>query len=164
MAAHDSWHIRAVAGLRSVTDNPNERGPAVVRNVHERIVEGTPAEVWPILADLGTLYPKSSGSIAFPEGLYPGAPVRHDGTKYSVAIVEPGERLWFDVAWAMTGGHGFELFPVCESHTLVRHSVGGRLKGAFALLWPVVIRRQHDRAVEGILDNLAAAAQKAGRR
>lgn len=132
----------------------------MVHNVHERIVDGTPAQVWPVLADLGSLYPASSGSLAFPDGLYEGAPVAHDGVTYRVAVVDPGRRLWFDVDWALSDGHGFELFPVGDAHTHVRHSVNGHLRGTFALLWPVFIRRQHDRALEGILDNLSAAMSR----
>ena len=53
----------------------------MIRNVHERLVNGTPDEVWLILADLGSLYPASSGSFELPEGLHVDAPVLHDGNR-----------------------------------------------------------------------------------
>ncbi|GEK79429.1 SRPBCC family protein [Agrococcus baldri] len=133
----------------------------MVKNVHERIVAGTPEAVWSVLADPGSLYPASSGSFELPDGLYPGAPVRHDGTRYRVAEVEPGRRLWFDVGRSMRGGHGFELRPV-EGGTLVRHSIDGRLGGLLGVLWPITVRRQHDAALEGMLDNLERAMAHPG--
>ncbi|UWF77290.1 MULTISPECIES: SRPBCC family protein [Microbacterium] len=135
----------------------------MVRNIHERVVAGTPDEVWDVLIDFGALYPASSGTFALPDGVFPGAPVRHDRVAYRVGEVEPGRRLWFDVGRAMPRGHGVELFAV-ERGTLVRHSIDSPLRGLFALLWPITLRRQHDRAIEGLLDNLERAmARKAAR-
>lgn len=128
----------------------------MVTNIHQRVVAGTPAEVWEVLINVGALYPPTSGSFELPEGVYPGAPVRHDGTEYTVQAVERPHRLWFDVRH-LGGGHGFELSPVGDRRTLVRHSLRGRLRGAWILLWPVYIRWAHDRAVEGLLDNLSEA-------
>jgi carbon monoxide dehydrogenase subunit G len=76
--------------------------------------------------------------------------------KYRVGAVEPGRRIWFDVGRAMPNGHGVELFPV-ENGTRVRHTLDSPLRGVFALLWPIMIRRAHDRAIEGLLDNLERA-------
>lgn len=128
----------------------------MVTNVHQRIVPGTPAEVWKILTNIGALYPTSSGSFELPDGIYPGAPVIHDGTRYTVQVVDAPRRLWFDVS-QLGGGHGFELSPVGDRCTLVRHSLGGRLRGSFIFLWHVYVRWAHDKAVEGLLENLAAA-------
>ncbi|MFI6294022.1 SRPBCC family protein [Nonomuraea sp. NPDC050790] len=132
----------------------------MVYNVHERVVDGSPEEVWAQLTDVGRIYPETSGTFELPEGLFEGAPVRHDGQRYRVAVVEPGRRLWFDVGRTIGGGHGFELFPVAGG-TLVRHTINGRLSGLFALLWPLVIRRAHDRALEGLLDNLEREVARA---
>lgn len=132
----------------------------MIRNVHERLVDGTPDEVWPILADLGSLYPATSGSFELPDGLHVDAPVIHDGNRYRVAVVDPGRMLWFDLGRALSGGHGFELFPVGE-RTLVRHTIEGRPGRLFALMWPLMIRRQHDRAMAGTLDNLDRAVVRA---
>lgn len=128
----------------------------MVTNVHQRVVPGTPPDVWKILINIGALYPTSSGSFELPDGVYPGAPVAHDGIEYTVQTVEEPRRLWFDVKH-LSGGHGFELSPVGDRCTLVRHSLRGRLRGSFIVLWPVYVRWAHDRAVEGLLDNLATA-------
>ncbi|MFI6505732.1 SRPBCC family protein [Nonomuraea typhae] len=133
----------------------------MVHNVHERVVPGTREQVWAVLTDVSRLYPESSGTFVLPDGLYVGAPVRHDGMKYRVAVVEPGRKLWFDVGRAISGGHGFELFPAEGGRTLVRHQLKGRLGGLFALLWPLVIRRAHDKALEGFLDNLEREVTRA---
>ncbi|MEV4899452.1 hypothetical protein AB0K48_60065 [Nonomuraea sp. NPDC055795] len=125
----------------------------MVYNVHERVIAGSVEEVWAKLADVGRIYPASSGTFELPEGLFEGAPVLHDRARYRVAVVEPGRKLWFDLGKTISGGHGFELFPV-EGGTLVRHHLKGRLSGVFALMWPLIIRRHHDKALEGLLDNL----------
>lgn len=142
-----------VVSIRSRTE-----GSTVVENVHERHIAATPDEVWAVLHDLDLLYPPSSGSFRLPEGLHPGAPVIHDGTRYRIAEVVAGRRLWFDVGRSMSDGHGFELIPH-DGGTLVRHSITGHLSGWFAVLWPVMIRRQHNRAMSGTLDNLKRAVE-----
>ena len=68
--------------------------------------------------------------------------------------------LWFDLGRMLSGGHGFELSPSGE-RTLVRHTIEGRPSGLFAVMWLVMIRRQHHRAMTGTLDNLERAVTRA---
>jgi hypothetical protein len=72
--------------------------------------------------------------------------------RYTVGAVEPGRRVWFD-APGFSGGHGFTLTQA-PGGTLVRHEIKGRTRGLLILLWPLFVRRAHDRVLEALLDNL----------
>ncbi|GAA3444967.1 SRPBCC family protein [Planomonospora venezuelensis] len=136
----------------------------MVYNVHERVVPASPERVWELLMNIGgpgdPLWPQEKGRFRLPEGVRPGAPVEHDPMRYRVGAVEPCRRLWFDTR-EMTGGHGFTLHPA-EGGTLVRHEIKGRTTGLFRLLWPVLIRWQHDAVLERLLDNLEREAGRIG--
>ncbi|GAA3671837.1 hypothetical protein GCM10022224_040020 [Nonomuraea antimicrobica] len=125
----------------------------MVCNVHERVIPGSPEEVWTVLIGIEKLWPADIGSFRLPDGVHPGAPVHHGPWRYVVGAVEPGRRLWFDTGKVLSEGHGFVLIPV-EGGTLVRHELKGRLSGTFRLLWPLVVRRLHDKVVEHILEAL----------
>lgn len=131
----------------------------MVYNVHERIVPATPEQVWTLLSRIGSDQDRIGllpSWFSLPEGLVPGAPVLHGPMKYRVGAVEPNRRLWFDTPDAFTGGHGFTLTPSGDG-TLVRHEVKGRTVGVVRWIWPLVIRRGHDAALEALLDNLCRA-------
>jgi hypothetical protein len=133
----------------------------MVYNLHERFVAAAPERVWELLAGLGgdsdQLWPSEAGRFRLPQGMMPGAPVEHASLRYHVGAVEPGRRLWFDTGRQLSGGHGFTLHPR-GSGTLVRHELQGRTGGMFRLLWPLLIRRQHDIVIEKLLDNLERAS------
>jgi hypothetical protein len=136
----------------------------MVYNHHERVIPATPEQVWALLAQFGSdhdpLWPRQYGSFRVPEGLHPGAPVRHGPMRYRVGVVEPGRRLWFDTGRQLSGGHGFDLVPV-HGGTLVSHELKGRTAGKFRFLWPLVIRRKHNVVIELILDALERKAARA---
>ncbi|MFE3458094.1 SRPBCC family protein [Nocardiopsis aegyptia] len=132
----------------------------MIHNVHERVVAGTPDEVWALLSRLGSdddpVWPKAGG-IAFrlPEGLRPGAPVLHGPMRYTVNEVEPGRRLSFDPPASRRSPlhratHGFDLTPAGDG-TRVRHTFtarGLRLR----LMWALFLGRKHDTTLEALLD------------
>lgn len=126
----------------------------MIRNVHERTVDATPEQVWPILCDIEKLWPEDMGSFRMPEGIHPGAPVHHMGLVYKVKTVEPGKELWFDMGTAMPEGHGFTL-TATDQGTLVRHTIAGKPGLKLRLAWPV-IRPKHDYVIEHILDGIQA--------
>ncbi|MFI0368949.1 hypothetical protein ACH35V_13785 [Actinomadura sp. 1N219] len=136
----------------------------MVYNMHERLVRAEPARVWELLTTIGSaddrLWPEGKGSFRLPEGLAPGAPVEHSSLRYRVQTVEPGRRLWFDTGKQLSEGHGFTLTER-DGGTLVRHELKGRTGGLFRLMWPLVIRRQHDVVIELVLDNLEREAARA---
>jgi uncharacterized protein YndB with AHSA1/START domain len=129
----------------------------MVYNVHERVVPATSEQVWALLSKIGTdqdrlgLMPKW---FALPEGLAPGAPVRHGPMRYRVGAVEPNRRLWFDTPDDFTGGHGFTITPT-DGGALVRHEIKGRTRGLVRWLWPIWIRHAHDAVLEDLLDKLS---------
>jgi hypothetical protein len=129
----------------------------MVHNVHERFVAASPGRVWELLVTLGSdddrLWPAEAGRFRLPEGLTPGAPVEHASLRYHVGAIEPERKLWFDTGRQLSGGHGFSLHPQVGG-TLVRHELTGRTGGMFRLMWPLVIRRQHNIVIEKLLDNL----------
>ncbi|WP_433167146.1 SRPBCC family protein [Kribbella sp. CA-247076] len=129
----------------------------MVYNLHERFVAAAPDRVWELLTGLGgdddRLWPPEAGTFRLPQGLKPGAPVEHASLRYHVGAVEQGRRLWFDTGRQLSGGHGFSLHPR-GGGTLIRHELTGRTGGMFRLLWPLVVRRQHNRIIEQLLDNL----------
>ncbi|MEU8800957.1 SRPBCC family protein [Spirillospora sp. NPDC048819] len=133
----------------------------MVYNMHERFIDAQPERVWELLATIGgeedRLWPEGAGSFRLPEGLGPGAPVEHSTLRYCVGAVEPGRRLWFDTGKQLSGGHGFTLHPQ-HGGTLVRHELKGRTGGMFRLMWPLIIRRQHDTVIEKVLNNLEREA------
>ncbi len=131
----------------------------MVYNVHERVVPATPDQVWALLSKTGTDQDRIGlmpSWFALPEGLAPGAPVRHGPMSYRVGAVEPGREIWFDTAGYFTGGHGFTITP-SGGHTLVRHEIKGRTVGAMRWLWPLTVRPKHDAVVEDLLDKLCRA-------
>ncbi|MFC6887397.1 MULTISPECIES: SRPBCC family protein [Actinomadura] len=133
----------------------------MVYNMHERFVAAEPRRIWELLTTIGgdhdRLWPEGGGHFRLPDGLRPGAPVEHSKLRYRVGAVEPEHRLWFDTGKQLSGGHGFTLHPQ-RGGTLVRHELKGRTGGMFRLMWPLVIRRQHDIVIEKILDNLVREA------
>jgi uncharacterized protein YndB with AHSA1/START domain len=135
----------------------------MVYNMHERLIPASPERAWDLLMGLGgegdRLWPQEKGRFHLPEGVRPGAPVEHGPMRYRVGAVEPCRRLWFETR-EMTGGHGFTLRPAAGG-TLVRHEIKGRTTGLFRLLWPVLIRWQHDAVLERLLDNLEREAGRA---
>ncbi|MFI6522781.1 SRPBCC family protein [Spirillospora sp. NPDC050679] len=135
----------------------------MVYNMHERFVAADPGRIWELLAAIGgdrdRLWPEGAGRFRLPEGLAPGAPVEHSQLRYRVGAVEPGRRLWFDTGKQLSGGHGFTLHPR-DGGTLVRHELTGRTGGMFRLMWPLVIRRQHDVVIEQVLDNIEREAAR----
>jgi uncharacterized protein YndB with AHSA1/START domain len=132
----------------------------MISDVHERTVPGSPDQVWALLERLGSdddpLWPRESGTFRILGDLRPGARVVHGRMRYFVGEVEPGHRLAFDAPRGgqpgFHGRHGFTLTPA-EGGTLVRHELraGGAL---FLLAWALIVRRDHDRAVETILDSI----------
>lgn len=135
----------------------------MVYNRHERFIAAEPERIWEFLAAIGgdddRLWPRDAGHFRLPDGLAPGAPVEHSSLRYQVGTVEPGRRLWFDTGRQLSGGHGFTLHPG-NSGTLVRHELTGRTGGLFRLIWPLVVRRQHNIVIEKVLDNLEREATR----
>ncbi|MFI6326108.1 hypothetical protein ACIBG8_51915 [Nonomuraea sp. NPDC050556] len=121
--------------------------------MHERVIPGTPDEVWAALAKTPDLWPEGHGSFRLPEGLFEGAPVNLIGKTCRIKTLEPGRKLWFDMGRAMPNGHGFTLTRV-EGGTLLRHEVKGPLGPALKILWPLIIRKKHDTVLELLLDNI----------
>lgn len=136
----------------------------MVYNAHERLIRGTPDEVWAQLIEIGSaqdvLWPQRYGPFRLPEGVRVGAPVQHGSLTYRVGTVEPGRKLWFDTGKAISGGHGFTLTTVAGG-TLVSHELKGRLGGMLKFLWPVLVRRQHNAVIELILAGLEREVARA---
>jgi hypothetical protein len=131
----------------------------MVYNVHERLVTATPEQVWALLSAAGTDQDRLGlmpDWFALPEGLAPGAPVRHGPMRYRVGTVEPNHMIWFHTPDGFTGGHGFTITPTADG-TLVRHEIKGRTRGMVRWLWPVWIRWAHDAVLEDLLDKLCRA-------
>ncbi|WP_327086713.1 hypothetical protein OIE66_30880 [Nonomuraea sp. NBC_01738] len=126
----------------------------MIDNVHERFLPCTLDQAWESLTDIEAHYP--GGGFQLPEGLSVGAPVKHMGQTYRVGTLEPGRKLWFAVSPKFS--HGFTLHQA-EGGVLIRHEMRGTLPGVMRLLWPIVIRRAHDRTLEQLLDSMERRAR-----
>lgn len=130
-----------------------------VRNIHERLLPTLASQVGALLDSLASpedaLWPRRHWpAMRFDRPLGVGAVGGHGPIRYTVEAYEPGRRVRFRFTGppGFHGFHGFEVEPVDENRTLLRHVLEMRISGAAMLTWPLVFRPLHDALVEDSLD------------
>jgi len=130
-----------------------------VRNVHERGLAAPASRVGPLLDSLASandaLWPGDRWpAMKFDRPLAVGAVGGHGPIGYTVEEYVPGRRVWFrfTAPRGFNGSHGFDLVPLDEGRTLLRHVLEMRTGGAASLTWPLVFRPLHDALLEDALD------------
>jgi hypothetical protein len=134
-----------------------------VTNVHERLLPAPPAQVGQLLDSLASsddrLWPSADWPpMRFDRPLQVGAAGGHGPVRYEVEAYEPGRRVQFRFTGpaGFDGFHAFEVVPLPDGHTLLRHEIRMVARGPALVTWPLVFRPLHDALVE---DALSAAAR-----
>jgi hypothetical protein len=135
-----------------------------VRNVHERVLVATPAQVGALLDSLGSvddaLWPGESWpAMRFDRPLGVGAIGGHGPIRYTVETYDPGRsiRFRFTAPAGFDGTHAFDVLQADADRTVLRHTIDMRVHGWAVVSWPVVYRPLHDALLEDGLDRAELA-------
>lgn len=134
-----------------------------MKNVHERVVNGSTDDVWALVETLATPHDRVWPRDVWPEmeldnGLTIGSRGGHADVRYNVESVEPGRSVVFrfEPPTGLEGVHRFDLAPA-GTRTTLRHTIEATPTGAMRAVWPVAVRWIHDAIVEDAFDNVEAA-------
>jgi L-amino acid N-acyltransferase YncA len=135
-----------------------------VRNIHERLLLASPAEVGALIDSLAgpddRLWPGERWPALRLNGrLAAGATGGHGPIRYSVESYVPGRlvRFRFTRPSGFNGTHSFIVEPAPGGAALLRHDLEMRATGTAWLSWPVVFRPLHNALIEDALDRASAA-------
>lgn len=130
-----------------------------VRNVHERTLAARPEAVGALIDTLASprdaLWPhRSWPRMAFDRPLAVGAVGGHGPIRYTVDRYEPGRRVQFrfTAPRGFDGIHRYDVVPVAEATTRLRHVLDMQTSGWARVSWPMVFRPLHDALIEDSLD------------
>jgi hypothetical protein len=134
-----------------------------IRNVHERLLPATPAEVGALLDQLASpadpLWPHDRWPpMRFDRSLQVGASGGHGPIRYVVDRYQPGSMIAFRFTGpqGLHGQHRFEVLPESGGCRL-RHVLEGHTTGRMRLLWPLLYRPLHDALIDDSLDRAERA-------
>ncbi len=134
-----------------------------MKNVHERVVNGSAADVWAVVETLATpddrLWPHDVWpAMELDRGLVVGSRGGHADVRYNVESITPGRSvvLRFEPPTGLDGMHRFDLEPTGPATTL-RHTIDATPTGSMRVVWPLMVRWIHDAVVEDAFDNVDAA-------
>lgn len=132
-----------------------------MRNVQQRAIAAPLETVSAILESTSSpndkLWPSESWPpIELDQGLRVGSRGGHGPIRYSVSQYEPGRRVRFvpEPGVGLDGYHEFEISPLPDGRTLVKHTIDARLSGRMRLAWPVAIRWIHEAVLGDLLDKV----------
>jgi L-amino acid N-acyltransferase YncA len=135
-----------------------------VRNIHERLLLASPAEVGALIDSLAgpddRLWPGERWPALRLDGrLAAGATGGHGPIRYTVESYVPGRliRFRFTRPSGFNGTHSFIVEPAPGGAALLRHDLEMRATGTAWLSWPVVFRPLHNALIEDALDRASAA-------
>ena len=135
-----------------------------MRTVHERRIPVGADEVGRLLADVGgpedRLWPATDWMpMRLDQPLQVGSRGGHADIHYEVTHYEPGRRieLAFVPPNGFPGWHAFEVEPLPDGDTLVRHVLVAEPRGLQRLWVSWVVRSIHDAVLEDLLDNAQRA-------
>lgn len=149
------------------TERPLPRAPsradAAVLNVHERLLQATPAEVGALLDTLASpsdqLWPYEQWPrLRFDRPLAIGAVGGHGPIRYEIVAYDPGRLLRFRFLGprGFAGTHELEAIPA-GSGTLLRHVIAMTPIGGARITWPLVFEPLHDALLEDAFDKAEQA-------
>jgi hypothetical protein len=133
----------------------------VIRLVHERELDATPAQVGGLIDGLASAEDRLWPSDRWPpiwldRPLGVGAKGGHGPVRYEVSDYEPGRRVCFRFDPKTFAGHHWFEVTSRDGRTLLRHVAEGRTRSWMRLAWPVALRWMHDAAVRDSLDRVQA--------
>lgn len=135
-----------------------------VLNIHERELYAGIKEVGALL---GTL--SSAQDALWPQGMWPrmkldraltpGAEGGHGPIRYFIEDYKPGRsiRFRFTGPRGFNGYHCYEVVPVNEKTTLLRHTLEMKTGGWAVFSWPFLYRPLHDALLEDSLTKAEAS-------
>jgi Protein of unknown function (DUF3995) len=136
----------------------------VVRNVHERRVEGAVAQLSDMIDNVAgpndTLWPADAWPpLQLDHGLTVGSTGGHGPIRYFVDGYTPTREITFRFADGMgiDGIHRLTIEELSDTEAVVRHELEGRLTGSMRVVWPLTVRWLHDALIEDLFDNAEAA-------
>lgn len=126
-----------------------------VTNTHHRDLPATPAQVAPLIDTLASphdrLWPRRLWPrMAFDRPLAPGASGGHGPIRYDVETYEPGRSVQFrfTAPRGFDGIHRFDVEPLPEGCTRLRHAIEMEARGPARLTWPLLYGPLHDALIE----------------
>jgi hypothetical protein len=130
-----------------------------VRNEHERVLAARVDAVAALVDSLASrndkLWPRDSWpAMRLDRALTVGAVGGHGPIRYTVEAYEHGRsvRFRFTAPAGFSGTHGYEVQPLGDGNTLLRHVLEMHTSGAALVSWPLVYRPLHDALIEDSLD------------
>ena len=139
--------------------------------MHERLIDAPAARVGELLDSLA-----SSDDRLWPSGRWPamrfdrplgtGAIGGHGPIRYTIERYDPGERIVFrfSAPRGFDGRHAFDVAPLGEGRTFLRHILDMRTSGAAILTWPIIFRPLHDALIEDAMDRAEEQVGSASQR
>lgn len=134
----------------------------LVSNIHERTVPVGVDAVRELLATYAgpddRIWPVERWPAArLDRGLTVGSAGGHGPIRYVVTQVTPDlVRCRFTGPPGVDGDHTFEVIPVSEHETVIRHTIAARMTGPMVLAWPLAIRWLHDALLNDLMDGAVA--------
>lgn len=132
-----------------------------VLNVHSRIIDQPKSELVGLFDTLATkndrVFPiEKWPRMKFKEGLSLGAKGGHGPIKYTVAEIQPQQKVVFKFSKpeGFLGHHWFELIDRGADATELKHVIDIKTKGLAIFKWLLVIRPLHDALIEDALDKV----------
>jgi hypothetical protein len=133
-----------------------------VINIHGREIHAASSEVGELIDSLASendvLWPRKVWpAMRFDRPLGVGATGGHGPIRYNVEEFSPGAQVMFRFTSpaGFDGYHHFEVVPLAEKITILRHTIDMSVRGAALISWPLAFRPMHD----ALLEDLLARAQ-----
>jgi hypothetical protein len=135
-----------------------------VVNVHQRLLNSTPARVGELLDTLASphdgLWPgRAWPRLKLDRPLAVGANGGHGPIGYFVEAYTPGKavRFRFTAPRGFDGWHGFEVLEAPPGQCVLEHRIEMKARGPALLTWPLAIRHLHDACIEDVLSQAQAS-------
>ncbi len=136
----------------------------MIQNIHERMLPAPAGEAGALIDGLASdndrLWPGDCWiPMRFDGPLAVGASGGHGFVRYNVTAYEPGLSVTFtfEPGVGLSGTHRFEVGPVSEGRSVLRHTIEASTYGWMRLGWPAAVRWLHDALLEEALDNAEEA-------
>jgi hypothetical protein len=122
---------------------------------HERLIAAPPERLAELVRDFDRIWPteiapapQAAGERLFDAGPMLWQEVDRPGASRAFVVAGPG---------GLRAEHWFEVEPV-DGGALLCHTIEGEALGTFESIWAERVEPLHDRVLEALLDNVAAAA------
>lgn len=130
-----------------------------ISSVHERTIAAPASKIGALLDTLASnddrFWPHENWSaVKFDKPLQVGATGGHGTGPYTITSYTPGKYIRFEFGGGRSGYHEFEVQPVNETSTVLRHTLKAQLPFFAIHRWYFHIRLLHDGLLEDLLDKV----------